>query len=83
MYNPYYGRYGHRGYYGYGYYPYNYSHSATYSVDKEEKDWKWDLEGNKRRVYEYAPHNYVGSGQYVLPDGTLYTGKDPAKQADG
>jgi hypothetical protein len=81
VYNPYYGGYGHRSYYGY--YPYSYNHSATYSLGKQDKDWKWDLEGGKRRVYEYAPQNYVGSGQYVLPDGTLYKGEESADQPDG
>jgi hypothetical protein len=74
-YNPVYGRYGYRG--GYGYYgAYNYNYSATYSVDVADKDWKWDLEGNKQRVYDYGPRNYVGSGQYVMPDGKVYKGED-------
>jgi hypothetical protein len=74
-YNPVYGRYGYRGAYGhYGYYGYN--HSATYTVNRQEKDWKWDLEGDKRRVYEQGPRNYVGSGQYILPDGKRYRGEN-------
>lgn len=76
-YNPVHGRYGYRGAYGhYGYYGYN--HSATYTVNRQEKDWKWDLEGDKRRVYEQGPRNYVGSGQYVLPDGKVYRGEKPS-----
>lgn len=70
-YNPVYGGYGYRGPYGY----YGYSHSATYTVNRQEKDWKWDLEGGKRRVYEQGPRNYVGSGQYVMPDGQVYRGE--------
>jgi hypothetical protein len=70
-YNPVYGAYGYRGPYGYyGYHGYN--HSATYTVNRQEKDWNWDLEGGKHRVYEQGPRNYVGSGQYVLPDGKVY-----------
>jgi hypothetical protein len=73
VYNPYYGRYGYRG--NYGYYPHSYSQSSTYSLGNTEKDWTWDVDGNKRRVHDYGPQNYVGSGQYVLPDGTLYQGE--------
>jgi len=36
-------------------------------------DWEWDLNGNKRRVYNYGPRNYVGSGDYIMP------GSDNAK----
>jgi len=74
-YNPVYGGYGYRGYYGYNY-PYSYNYSATYRVDKPEKDWEWNLDGSKRRVYDYGPRNYVGSGQYVMPDGSLYGESD-------
>jgi hypothetical protein len=69
--------YGYGGYrraryhYGYGY---GYSHSETYNVDTREKDWEWDLEGNKRRVYNYGPRNYVGSGEYVMPESDNYKG---------
>jgi len=79
-YNPMYGGYGFRGHYGYGgrygygYYGYNYS--ATYRVDKAEKDWEWDLDGNKRQVNDYGPRNYVGSGRYVMPDGSPYKGEN-------
>jgi len=74
-YNPVHGRYGYRG--GYGYYGhYNYNYSATYEVNKPDKDWNWDLEGNKRRVYDQGPRNYVGSGQYVMPDGKVYRGEN-------
>jgi len=79
-YNPYYRGYGYRG--AYGYYPYGYNHSATYTVDKTEKDWKWDLQGNKRRVYEYAPQNHIGSGQYILPDGSIYQGEEGSPEPD-
>jgi len=82
-YNPVHGRYGYRGGYGYGYRGgygyspyYNYHHSATYEVNKPDKDWNWDLEGNKRRVYDQGPRNYVGSGQYLMPDGKVYRGEN-------
>ncbi len=79
-YNPVYGGYGYRGGYGYGRYYgyggyYGHSSSATYEVNKPDKDWVWDLEGNKRQVYDQGPRNHVGSGQYVLPDGKLYQGE--------
>ena len=77
---PYGSRYGYGGHYGY--YPYSYNSSATYSLESKDKDWKWDLEGNKRRVYDYAPQNYVGSGQYVLPDGSQYPGNSDSEQPD-
>jgi len=80
VYNPYFGRYGYRGYTGY--YPYGYSSSTTISLGSKEKDWKWEGIGNERRVYDYAPQNTVGSGQYVLPDGTLYRGEDSVDSPD-
>lgn len=57
--------------YGYGawgpyYYP-RYHYSATFEVDRAEKDWRWDLDGSKRAVYDYGPRNYVGGGTYVMP----------------
>jgi hypothetical protein len=74
-YNPVYGRYGYRG--GYGYYPYySYNYSATYEVNKPDKDWKWDLDGNKRQVHDYGARNYIGSGKYVMPDGKVYRGEN-------
>ena len=69
-----YGAYGYRGFYGYNH-PYSYNYSATFRVDKQETDWEWDLDGGKRRVYDYGPRNYVGSGRYVMPDGSLYKGE--------
>jgi hypothetical protein len=54
-------------------------------VDKPDTDWEWDLDGSKRRVNDYGPRNYVGSGRYVMPDGSRYEGeerKEPAKVAD-
>ncbi len=64
--------------YGYGawgpYYPYRYNRSETYDVNTREKDWEWDLDGNKRRVYTYGPRNYIGSGDYRMPDSDNYTG---------
>jgi len=71
-YNPAFGGYGFRGYPGY--YPYSTGFSVT--VDKPEKDWKWDIEDGQRRVYEYAPQNYIGSGRYILPDGSIYGGEE-------
>ena len=73
-YYPSHGGYGYRSYYGYGY-PNGYSSSATYRLDKRETDWEWDLDGGKRRVYDYGPRNYVGSGRYVMPDGSEYKGE--------
>ena len=73
-YHPSYGGYGYRGYYGYNH-PYGYSHSASYRIDKQNTDWEWDLDGGKRRVYDYGPRNYVGSGRYIMPDGSKYTGE--------
>jgi len=67
--------YGYRGYRGARYpYGYGYSHSETYNVDTREKDWEWDLDGNKRRVYNYGPRNYVGSGEYLMPESDNYKG---------
>jgi hypothetical protein len=62
--------------YGYGYgawgpyypYPYRYNYSATFEVNRPDKDWQWDLNGNKRAVYDYGPRNYIGGGTYVMPD---------------
>jgi hypothetical protein len=66
-----YWRYPHTYGYGYGpwgpHYPYPYNYSATFEVNRPEKDWQWDLNGNKRAVYDYGPRNYVGSGSYVMP----------------
>ncbi len=45
-------------------------------MDKTATDWEWDLGGGKRRVYDYGPRNYVGSGRYVMPDGSGYGEKD-------
>lgn len=69
-----YGRYGwHGGYYGaWGpYWPhYHYQYSETVTVDRTETDWVWDLDGNKRKVYNYGPQNYVG-GRYVMPKSNI------------
>ena len=66
-----YWRYPHTYGYGYGawgpYYPYSYNYSATYEVNRPDKDWQWDLDGNKRAVYDYGPRNYIGGGTYVMP----------------
>lgn len=65
-----YWRYPHTyGYYGpWGaHWPYYYHRSETYETNLKEKDWRWDLEGGKRRVYNYAPRNYIG-GKYVMPE---------------
>ena len=80
-YNPVYGGYGYRGYYGHSY-PYGYNYSATYRVDKPETDWEWDLDGSKRRVTDYGPRNYVGSGRYVMPDGSIYGAEDKKGSAN-
>ncbi|MBT8047079.1 MAG: hypothetical protein HKN57_07610 [Xanthomonadales bacterium] len=56
------------------YYPYGYSHSETYDIETREKDWEWDLNGNKRRVYHYGPRNHIGSGEYRMPASENYKG---------
>jgi hypothetical protein len=66
--------YGFGGYRGPHYYPYGYSHSETYRVNPQEKDWEWDLNGNKRQIYNYGPTNYVGSGTYKMPESDNYKG---------
>ncbi|MBT8060093.1 MAG: hypothetical protein KJO33_10880 [Gammaproteobacteria bacterium] len=52
--------------------PHGYHYSATFTVKPGEKDWEWDLDGNKRRVYDYGPRNYVGSGEYNMYDSKPY-----------
>jgi hypothetical protein len=64
-YHPAYGRYYPRGAY-WGHYPYAMDTSVTYNVTRREKDWEWDLDGNKRRVYDHGNRNYVGSGTYHM-----------------
>jgi hypothetical protein len=64
-YHPAYGRYYPRGAY-WGHYPYPMNTSATYDVTPREKDWQWDLDGNKRQVYDHGNRNYVGSGTYRM-----------------
>jgi len=66
--------YGYGGHWGPAYYPYGYSHSETYRVNLKEKDWQWDLNGNKRQIYNYGPTNYVGSGTYKMPESENYKG---------
>jgi hypothetical protein len=79
----YYNRYAYWRYpstYGYSrwgpYSAYGYSHSETYKVNTAEKDWEWNLDGSKRRVYDYGPRNYIGSGEYVMPDSDNYKGDE-------
>jgi len=57
-----YGYYGPRG----AYYPYRYHSSETFEIERTETDWEWELDGSKRKVYEYGPRNYVG-GKYRMP----------------
>jgi len=64
-------RYGYRG----AYYPYGYNRSTTYSVNTQEKDWTWDSGGQSHRVYNYGPRNYVGSGEYIMPESDNYKGE--------
>jgi hypothetical protein len=64
--------------YGYGwwgphYRPYPYNYSTTIEINRADKDWKWDLDGNKRAVYDYGPGNYVG-GRYRMPNSDNYRG---------
>jgi hypothetical protein len=54
------------------YWNYGYHYSATFEVDRAEKDWEWSLDGSKRRVYDYGPRNYVGSGEYIMYDSKPY-----------
>ncbi len=72
-----YWRYPHTYGHGYGawgpYWPHGYHHSATFDADVQEKDWEWDLDGNKRRVYRYGPRNHAG-GTYVMPESDVYKG---------
>ncbi|MGD8345888.1 MAG: hypothetical protein PVI83_01490 [Lysobacterales bacterium] len=64
-----YWRYPHTyGYYGpWGaYYPYRYHSSETFEIDNTATDWEWELDGSKRKVYNYGPRNDVG-GKYRMP----------------
>lgn len=65
--------------YPYGAYPYgypSYHHSETYDVTKREKDWRWDLDGGKRVVYEYGSQNRVGQGSYDPGNAVMYEPED-------
>ena len=53
-----YGYWGPTGYYG---------RSETYTVNRHEQDWEWEMDGTKRRVYRYGPRNVVG-GEYDMPE---------------
>jgi len=79
----YWGPHGPYGYYGWPYgAPYQgYSHSETYRLNTLEKDWEWELDGSKRRVYRYGPRNVVG-GQYVMPESNNFKGelRQPAER---
>ena len=55
--------------------PAGYHYSATIDTTVREKDWVWDLDGSKRRVYDYGPRNYVGSGEYIMYDSKPYQSK--------
>jgi hypothetical protein len=59
--------------YAYGYWGPTayYSRSETYTVNRREQDWEWELDGTKRRVYRYGPRNVVG-GEYVMPESDAY-----------
>ena len=52
----------------------SYHYTADFPVNTTEKDWEWNLDGSKRRVYNYGPKNYIGSGEYVMPDSNVYKG---------
>ena len=62
------------GYYGSwgGYWPYVPPVSETFEIDRREVDWEWDLDGGKRRVYDYGPRNRVGA-PYTPPAGATYS----------
>jgi hypothetical protein len=57
-----YGYYGSWGAWG----PYVPPVSQTLEIDRREVDWEWDLDGSKRRVYDYGPRNRVGE-IYIPP----------------
>lgn len=59
--------------YGWGYPYYHYNYSETFEVNRAEKDWQWDLDGSKRRVYNYGPSNYVGE-TYRMPRSDNFKG---------
>ena len=59
--------------YGWGYPYYRYNYSETFNVNRREKDWEWNLDGSKRRVYNYGPQNYIG-GTYRMPGSDNYKG---------
>jgi hypothetical protein len=65
--------YGYPGVWG-PYWPYGYHYSATFEVNRPEKDWEWNLDGSKREVRDYGPSNYIGSGRYVMHDSKVYKG---------
>jgi len=71
--------YGYAGAWG-PYWPHGYHSSATYQVNRPEKDWEWSLDGRKREVYDYGPRNTIGSGRYVMHDSNVYKGD--GKQID-
>lgn len=68
-------RYGYGGVWG-SHYPYRYNRSETYTVNTQEKDWTWDSKGGSHRVYNYGPRNYVGSGEYIMPESDNYQGEE-------
>jgi hypothetical protein len=64
------GTYGYFGPWG-GYGPYVPPVSETFEIDRRAVDWEWDLDGSKRRVYDYGPDNRIGA-PYVPPTGATY-----------
>ncbi len=56
--------------------PHGYHYSATFKLPPGEKDWEWDLDGTKRRVYDYGPRNYVGAPEYIMYDSKPFQGND-------
>ena len=51
--------------------PHYYIYSETSEMDRTEKGWQWDLDGSRRRVYNYGPQNYVG-GKYVMTKSNIH-----------
>jgi len=43
-------------------------------LETDAIDWEWGLDGTKRRVCHYGPQNYVGSGEYEMPESDHYKG---------
>lgn len=74
--------YGYPGVWG-PYWPHGYHYSATFEVNRPEKDWEWSLDGSKREIRDYGPSNYIGSGRYVMHDSNVYKGDGRQREDSG